>query len=364
MRTASPRRALPALTALVCALLCALFLLHAKAVMDGVASALSLFAFSVFPALFPFFVLTSVLSASGVLTRAGRRCAPLMRPLGLPGEAAGVFLVGAVSGYPVGARLAAGLHLSQNQTERLVGLANLAGPMFLSGTVAASLLGAPALGWALILSQLLAALAAAGVSGALAAREEATAPAAAPGGSVPAPFRPGTALLDAIASGMLAMLRVCGAIVFFSALLCALRECGFLYLLTLPLKALGLPSALADAMAFGLFEKTSACAALASSSLPLALRAAGCSFFVSFGGLSILAQTQMFAPVRASRYLLFKGVQGLFSALFTYAAASLLPLAPTAPAGESALWLLPLCCAVLIALCLFAGARRTKKKRL
>ena len=227
MRTASPRRALPALTALVCALLCALFLLHAKAVMDGVASApFSLRLFGVSRA-FSLFCAHLCAECFGVLTRAGRRCAPLMRPLGPAGRGGRrLFGGGRYRAIPWGARLAAGLHLSQNQTERLVGLANLAGPMFLSGTVAASLLGAPALGWALILSQLLAALAAAGVSGALSAREEAAAPAAAPGGSVPAPFRPGTALLDAIVSGMLAMLRVCGAIVFFSALLCALRECG------------------------------------------------------------------------------------------------------------------------------------------
>ena len=347
-----------AATAAFCVLFCVLCLLHPQTVMQAVEQSVLLFATSVFPALFPFFVLTSVLASTGVLQRSGRFFAPVMRAFGLPGEAGGVFLMGAVSGYPVGAKLSNSLSLPQSDTERLCGLCNLAGPMFLTGTIASSLLGAPAFGAIMVISHLLSALAVSALCALFSKRKQAPSSA---GSTVSAsePFSAGAALLNAISDGIFAMLRVCGAIVFFSALLSALNASGLLYVLSLPLRSLGVPDGLADAITAGFFEKTTACATVCAADLPLALKAASCSFFVAFGGCSILIQTRMFANVRTSRYWAYKLAQGLVSALFTYVAATFVsPQDLSGLSGISPVWVFLPITIVLFLVVIVLGRRR------
>ena len=330
-------------TVLFCALLAALMLVHPAAALSGAKEGLSLWLNSVLPALLPFFVLSSLLSRTGVLTRAGRRLAPLMRFAALPGEAGAAALLGAVSGYPVGARLSGELYaqnvLNLEQMEYLCGICNLASPSFLAGTVAASLLGAPGAGVLLILCHLLGAALTALLFSPLCRRaakghaEPWTAPQKANSGD----FSPARLLIEAIADGMTAMLKVGGTLIFFSVVLCLLEASGLLALLTLPLRALGLKEDLAAAVVSGFFEKSRGCAQVAALSLPLSLRAALCSALCAFGGCGILLQTIAFAPVRPLLYWRMKAVQGVLCGLLCYGALMFFPGAATVFASEISL---------------------------
>ncbi|MCQ2008855.1 MAG: sporulation integral membrane protein YlbJ [Sporolactobacillus sp.] len=95
----------------------------------------------VFPALFPFFVLTELMIGFGIVTFAGILMEPLMRPLfRLPGVGGFVFMMGIVSGFPAGARITADLYrekkITKAEAERLAGFTNFSNPLFLFSVTA------------------------------------------------------------------------------------------------------------------------------------------------------------------------------------------------------------------------------------
>ena len=97
-----------------------------EAVGQAVRQGLALCARSVIPALFPFFAAVSFAVGCGFFD--------MLRQLGLPRGAA-VFLLGAVGGYPVGARTVGELYrgggLSRQGALRLLSCCNNAGPSFI-----------------------------------------------------------------------------------------------------------------------------------------------------------------------------------------------------------------------------------------
>ena len=99
-----------------------------------------------FPALFPFFVLSELMLGFGVVHFAGTLLDPLMRSLfRIPGLGGFVLAMGFVSGYPVGARMTSRLMeqglLGREQGERLVMMTTTADPLFLIGAVCVGFFG-------------------------------------------------------------------------------------------------------------------------------------------------------------------------------------------------------------------------------
>ncbi len=78
----------------------------------------------VFPSLLPFFILSELLIAFGVVSFLGAMLEPLMRPLfRVPGTGGFVWAMGLASGYPAGAKLTVRLRqeniISKTEAERL-----------------------------------------------------------------------------------------------------------------------------------------------------------------------------------------------------------------------------------------------------
>ncbi|GGL44872.1 sporulation integral membrane protein YlbJ [Sporolactobacillus putidus] len=95
----------------------------------------------VFPALFPFFVLSELMIGFGVVTFAGVLLEPVMRPLfKVPGIGGFVFMMGLISGFPAGARITARLYeekkLTKIEAERLSSFTNFSNPLFLFSVTA------------------------------------------------------------------------------------------------------------------------------------------------------------------------------------------------------------------------------------
>ena len=100
--------------------------------------ALALCAQTVVPSLFPFFVLSALLTSGSASALFASLLSPLMRPLfSLSGAGASALALGLCGGYPVGARTAAALvengSLPREEGERLLAFCNNAGPGFLLG---------------------------------------------------------------------------------------------------------------------------------------------------------------------------------------------------------------------------------------
>ena len=124
---------------------------------------LALWADSVLPALLPFFIATELLSYTSVIPFLGRVLNKFMRPIfNVPGEGAFAFIMGIISGYPVGAKIVTKLRenntCSKEECERLLAFTNNSGPLFIVGTVGISLLGDTTIGIILLIIHILASI--------------------------------------------------------------------------------------------------------------------------------------------------------------------------------------------------------------
>lgn len=114
------------------------------------------------PSLFPFFVLSNLLVLSSVIQRLTPLfCRPMEALFHLPGSCAPVLLLGAVGGYPVGAKTVSALYQQRLCTrEEALGtlrFCNNAGPAFLIGSIGGGLLNDTRLGMRLLFIHLLSA---------------------------------------------------------------------------------------------------------------------------------------------------------------------------------------------------------------
>lgn len=360
------RRRLPAalLSVLLLFLLCLLLTAparYAEACIQGMA----LWAKAVLPALFPFLILTGLLTKLGVAQKLADRLSPLTEKIGLPGNAAYCLLVSLLSGYPVGSRTVADLYkggaITREQAKRMSVLCSTSGPMFLVGSVGGAMFGSAAAGAVLLAAHLLAVI---GVylalyfanrrkKGNIHAGQKAPAPHAGLKKTMPphalrvqnknaAPQTTATPasenkrnktaaphpdtdgiLASSVQSGVLTVLCVGGFIAFFFVLMQALSDLHISAplerLLSFPLSAVGSEGAAAGLTA-GLLEATQGCASIAASGAPLALPL--CAFLVTFGGGSILAQQLAFltgAGVKAGPFIGIKILQGIAAFLLCLA---------------------------------------------
>ncbi len=200
-------------------LACALVLLaYSDAAGEAGYAALKLCASVIVPSLFPYMVISSLLVLSGAATEIGGWFARPVRYLfHLPGCAGSAFLLGALCGFPVGAKTACELHengsLTRQECERLIAIANNTGPSFVIEVVGAHLWGSRGMGLTIYLSQIASAV----LIGWVDARRSSIGMDHGQRESVsaPGPQDRMQCLSLAISSSARAVLSVCGFIVFF-----------------------------------------------------------------------------------------------------------------------------------------------------
>ncbi|MFY4773754.1 sporulation integral membrane protein YlbJ [Metabacillus sp. RGM 3146] len=139
------------LAALFIASLTLLVILHPEAALDASKQGLKMWWEIVFPSLLPFFILSELLIAFGIVQFIGIILEPFMRPIfRVPGVGGFVFAMGMASGFPSGAKLTARLRqenqLSAIEAERLVSFTNCSNPLFIFGAVAVGFFHNQALG--------------------------------------------------------------------------------------------------------------------------------------------------------------------------------------------------------------------------
>lgn len=129
-------------------LLALLMLLFPQIAMMGAREGLLLWFQNVLPAQFPFMVCILFLLKSGMVS--GKK------------ETLSIFLTGALSGYPGGAKAAAVLYqegrISRRRLQWLMSFCNNAGPLFIVGTVGTGILKCPEAGYRILTAHLLSAI--------------------------------------------------------------------------------------------------------------------------------------------------------------------------------------------------------------
>jgi hypothetical protein len=244
-------------------------ILDAKTALYGAGEGIRLCIQSVIPSLFPFFVLSILLT--GALTGVS---IPILRPLGMlcgiPSGCESLLIIGFLGGYPAGAQCIAQAYragqLERNDANRLLGFCNNAGPAYLFGIVASRFPNARC-AWLLWGIHILSALA---VGILLPGR---------PVNHAKIPTGKPISLQNAIQSSIRIMAGVCAWVIVFRTVI-AFLERWFLWLIPEP----------AQVLITGLLELSNGCCDLGRVAHP-GLRFIIASGSLAFGGLCVLMQT-------------------------------------------------------------------------
>ncbi|TGB00190.1 sporulation integral membrane protein YlbJ [Sporolactobacillus shoreae] len=265
----------------------------------------------VFPALFPFFVMSELMIGFGVVTFAGVLMEPLMRPVfKVPGIGGFVFVMGLFSGFPAGARMTARLYqenkLSKYEAERLSSFTNFSNPLFLFNVIAVQFFHQAALGIVIALAHYLGNI---GVGLVMrfynrGKKDEAKTTYSAVVFTKALRsmheervnhFKPfGKMLGDAVVSSVQTLLAIGGFIALFSMAYHLLAQIGVIKILSLGLafliKMCGFSSDLGPASIPGIFELTIGAHEIGAAPVPLIERIIFVSGLLGFCGFSIQAQ--------------------------------------------------------------------------
>ena len=138
-------------------------LIFSKSNLSAAKTGLVLLVNSVVPTLFPFFVATELLSHTNFTYYLGRLLNKFMKPIfNVSGEGSFAFIMGIISGYPIGAKIAVNFRqnniCSKEECERLLSFTNNSGPLFIIGAVGVSMFGNSTIGFLLLITHLLAAI--------------------------------------------------------------------------------------------------------------------------------------------------------------------------------------------------------------
>ena len=303
-----------------------------------------------FPALFPFFVMTELMLGLGIVHCLATLMDPLMKPLfRVSGSGGFVMAMGFASGYPVGAKLSselwhAGL-LGKKECQRLIAFTTTADPIFLIGAVSigffhdislAPLIASAHYGGALVLGIVMR-WADSGEQSISAIHPPMRQPRgqtilqrafiAMHSARIKDGRSVGTLLFDGIRNGLKLIIVIGGLVTFFSVMIQLLTQwhvfSGLQFIFGALLALLQIPSAIATPLVNGIFEVTlgASLAGNLDQAIPLQYKVAIASFVLAWAGFSVHAQIMsLVAPIQL-KYLPFaiaKLVHGVIAALISY----------------------------------------------
>lgn len=287
------------------------------------------------PSLLPFIIGANIIVSLRVVDILGAIINPITQFIfNVSGKSALVFAISAVSGYPVGAKLASDLRskneISAYEAQRLISFCSTSGPLFIIGAVSVGMLNSEDLGYLMIICHYLGAIAV-GLLFRKYGHEK----------RKKSKYNLIKTLKDiintpeeigffisfgnSVVNGVNTLLAVGGFVIIFSVVFEILSLFNIIniisHLICIPLSALYLTEKTCTAFLSGLFEITIGCANVCElSTLSEVFKASLCSFIIGFSGLSILAQCCNFigkTDIKINLYIFSKFLHGLFASIFT-----------------------------------------------
>ena len=318
----------------ICICLFTIFLLiFSNANLSSAKTGLALWANSVVPSLLPFFIATELLGYTNVFSILGKLLNKFMRPLfNVPGEGAFPFIMGIISGYPMGAKIVSNFKVqgicTNTEAERLLAFTNNSGPLFIIGTIGIGLFKDTTIGILLFITHILACLTVAFIfrfwksskrfekkgDSPLFSQEQVSI------------SNLGEVLANSIMTAINTIFLIGGFIVLFSVLISILENSGILdalaHLIYPILNIFRIPLSYADGIFTGILELTNGVCNIANiANKSISTNIIICSFLLGFGGISIMLQILSItskARISIKPYIIGKFLQGIFAAIYTY----------------------------------------------
>ena len=292
-----------------------------RQVMESCRYGLSLCLDLILPSLFPFFLISGLLSRSGFAVWMGTGLSRFAeRFLRVSGAGFTAFFIGLTGGYPMGAAYLSSLVqqgcLPKEEAEKLLLFCNNSGPAFLVGAIGVGCFGSVRIGLLLYAVHAFAAL----LTGLLLRGK----PADKFSSRIETPSRPisfAAALTESVQQAVPALLTVCGFVVCFTVFTGLLDANGFLTGISgMTGDALSVPKELIRAVLIGFWELGGGVGALRGLS-PTAPVLAAASALVGWGGISIHFQTLAVlsdADIKGALHTAGRLINAVLSFILTY----------------------------------------------
>lgn len=315
-------------------------LIFSKSNLPAVKNGLALWANSVVPSLFPFFVATEALMHTNLISLIGNVFNKYMKPIfNVRGEGAFAFIMGIISGYPVGAKIASSFRenniCSKEECERLLSFTNNSGPLFIIGTVGILMYGSTIIGILLFITHILACVTV-GFLFRFWKRKEET--------NIKTNYYKhenkyvtfnnlGEVLAKSITSSVSTIFLIGGFVVIFSSIISILKSSGILNgvsLLLSPLfNFLNINTSFIAPLLSGFLEITNGINTISSIACKkLSINIIFTAFLLGFGGISVLLQVLSITSktdLSIKPYIYGKLLQGIFASIYTYIFISFIP---------------------------------------
>lgn len=315
-------------------------LIFSKSNLPAVKSGLTLWATSVVPSLFPFFVSTELLMHTNIVNILGNILNKYMKPLfNVRGEGAFAFIMGIISGYPVGAKIASNFRkndiCSKEECERLLSFTNNSGPLFIIGTVGILMFGSTTIGLLLFITHILSCISV-GITFRFWKKNSSTA-------SSNSLFNQkkqaitfsnlGEVLANSITSSISTILLIGGFVVIFSSVISILKSSGLINVLATcfsPLfNFLNIDTSFISPLICGFFEITTGINSISQIAYKkLSINIIFTAFLLGFGGISVLLQVLSITSktdLSIKPYIYGKILQGILASVYTYIFINVIP---------------------------------------
>lgn len=318
-------------------------LLFSTSNLPAIKNGLALWANSVVPSLFPFFVATELLMNTNFVNILGKLLNKIMKPLfNVRGEGSFAFIMGLISGYPVGAKIACNFRenniCSKEECERLLSFTNNSGPLFIVGTVGISMFGNSTIGLLLLITHILACITV-GIIFRFWKSDSSNFNYVENKNSHYKKYKNvtfsnlGEVLGISITNSISTILMIGGFVVIFSSIISILKACGILHSLILVLTPvfnfLHIDCSFISGILTGLLEITNGISSISSINIKhISVNIIIAAFLLGFGGLSVLLQVLSIiskTDLSIKPYIYAKILHGFLAALYTFFVINIFP---------------------------------------
>lgn len=311
--------------------------------LPAIKSGLSLWVNSVVPSLFPFFVATELLMHTNIVSQLGSILNKYMKPIfNIRGEGAFAFIMGIISGYPVGAKIASNFRknniCSKEECERLLSFTNNSGPLFIIGTVGILMFKNTSIGVLLFVTHILSCITVGIIFRYW--KYNKTSKSITENSSfhnsenkIVSFSNLGEILAESITSSISTIFLIGGFVVIFSSIISILNSTGILnissYCFYPILNFLHIDTEFASSFISGFLEITNGINTISNIACKkISLNIIITSFLLGFGGISVLLQVLSITSktdLSIKPYLYGKLLHGIIAAFYTYIFINIFP---------------------------------------
>ena len=312
-----------------------LFVYNLQSCIDAALVGVNLVVKTIIPTIFPFSVICNLLISYDGVGLYSKILGPILcKPLKLSKSSSFPIAASFLSGYPLGCKYCCDLYslgyIDKKEFERLLNIASNASPMFIIGSIGATMLGDIKLGFILLISNYLSPI----IVGILTINRSKISSNSKelPKNDTNTNF--GSALKSALDNGINTTLQVGAFVVLFSIIVSIIKNNAYISIAFNNIEAfLNLPKYSIYGLFLGSVEFTNGCKLITTLPLTLPFKLAIISFICSFSGLSVIAQISSFIykyDISIAKYSFIKLIQGIISFGITFIISSVFSLQYTA----------------------------------